>query len=112
MPQFLDQVMNCEDCETSLAELFCRDCQNANDGQGLYLCQPCSDAIHAGAARRRHTVDGKVQRIFLFITVTIGKSELEGRSVIYGSASAKVSLTAFPETSPFFMKTKDSLIDY
>ncbi|XP_062591696.1 uncharacterized protein LOC134253200 isoform X2 [Saccostrea cucullata] len=48
--------MTCDDCEGTLAELYCGECQNAQGGQGLYLCTPCSQLIHAGAARRRHNV--------------------------------------------------------
>nr|XP_022338684.1 uncharacterized protein LOC111134145 isoform X2 [Crassostrea virginica] len=48
--------VSCDDCEGTLAELYCGECQNAQGGQGLYLCTPCSLLIHAGAARRRHNV--------------------------------------------------------
>eukprot|EP00105_Crassostrea_gigas_P034556 XP_019918704.1 PREDICTED: uncharacterized protein LOC105318101 isoform X1 [Crassostrea gigas] len=48
--------VTCDDCESTLAELYCGDCQNAQGGQGLNLCMPCSQLIHAGAARRRHNV--------------------------------------------------------
>ncbi|XP_061163432.1 uncharacterized protein LOC133172537 [Saccostrea echinata] len=48
--------VTCDDCEGTLAELYCGECQNAQGGQGLYLCTPCSQLIHAGAARRRHNV--------------------------------------------------------
>lgn len=50
--------VTCDDCESTLAELYCGDCQNAQGGQGLNLCMPCSQLIHAGAARRRHNVQG------------------------------------------------------
>lgn len=50
--------VTCDDCESTLAELYCGDCQNAQGGQGLNLCMPCSHLIHAGAARRRHNVQG------------------------------------------------------
>lgn len=48
--------VTCDDCESTLAKLYCGDCQNAQGGQGLNLCTPCSQLIHAGAARRRHNV--------------------------------------------------------
>lgn len=50
--------VTCDDCESTLAELYCGDCQNAQGGQGLNLCMPCSQLIHDGAARRRHNVQG------------------------------------------------------
>ena len=52
------QEVSCDDCEGTLAELYFGECQNAQGGQGLYLCTPCSLLIHAGAARRRHNVQG------------------------------------------------------
>ncbi|XP_056019472.1 uncharacterized protein LOC125678232 isoform X2 [Ostrea edulis] len=51
--------VTCDDCEGTLAELYCGECQNATGGQGLYLCNRCSELIHAGATRRRHNVQDK-----------------------------------------------------
>ncbi|CAC5382280.1 unnamed protein product [Mytilus coruscus] len=44
----------CDDCEEREAEVYCPECQNATGGQGLSLCQNCSNTIHRGAARRSH----------------------------------------------------------
>ncbi|CAC5397733.1 unnamed protein product [Mytilus coruscus] len=44
----------CDDCEEREAEVYCPECQNATGGQGLSLCQNCSNTIHRGAARRGH----------------------------------------------------------
>ncbi|XP_063410099.1 uncharacterized protein LOC134693283 [Mytilus trossulus] len=44
----------CDDCEDLAAEVYCPECQNATGGQGLSLCQNCSNTIHRGATRRSH----------------------------------------------------------
>ncbi|VDI30280.1 Hypothetical predicted protein [Mytilus galloprovincialis] len=44
----------CDDCEDRVAEVYCPECQNATGGQGLSLCQNCSNTIHRGATRRGH----------------------------------------------------------
>ncbi|XP_076086625.1 uncharacterized protein LOC143057239 isoform X2 [Mytilus galloprovincialis] len=44
----------CDDCEDRAAEVYCPECQNATGGQGLSLCQNCSNTIHRGATRRGH----------------------------------------------------------
>ncbi len=49
----LQEQRPCEDCEETAAEIYCGDCPC-----GLALCQPCSAVLHAGATRRRHTLQG------------------------------------------------------
>ena len=53
------QVHICEDCETSLAVVYCTDCLNSSDGFGICLCKRCSDLLHTGATRRRHNIAGR-----------------------------------------------------
>ena len=55
----LSWIQVCEDCETSLASIYCTDCQNATDGVGVSLCKGCSDLLHTGATRRRHNLIGR-----------------------------------------------------